>query len=79
MTNLEAIKQMNNEELAFFLSIVQWDDLNSIHMIYEKDFEYFKKYLNENGDGLIDAIHYSIDDWKSCNSIRNKEQQGENT
>ena len=77
-TKLEAIRQMNNEELAFFLSIVQWNDLNCIHLMPKEDIDYFKKYLNEDGEGLIESVHYSLEDWKSYNSNTLEEQQGEN-
>ena len=56
MTNLEAIKQMSVEELAFFLSVTRWDDLNSIHMIPKEDIDYFTEYLNKDGSELVESV-----------------------
>lgn len=56
MTNFDAIKQMNIEDLAFFLSIVEIGDLNSIPNISNEDVNYYKNYLKNNGD-LINTLH----------------------
>ena len=64
MTNLEAIRQMNLNELAFFLSVTRWDDLNSIHMIPKEDIDYFTEYLNKDGSGLVESVKYCMEDWK---------------
>ena len=64
MTNLEAIRQMNLNELAFFLSVTRWDDLNSIHMIPKEDIDYFTEYLNKDGSKLIESVNFCMEDWK---------------
>ncbi len=64
MTNLEAIRQMSLEELAFFLSVTRWDDLNSIHMIPKEDIDYFTEYLNKDGSKLIESVKSCMEDWK---------------
>lgn len=67
MLNLEAIRQMNLKELAFFLSVIKWDDLNSIHMIPKEDIDYFTEYLNKDGEQLIESTQYLMKDWENCN------------
>ena len=57
MTRFDAIKQMNIEDLAFFLSIVELGDLNSIPNISNEDVNYYKNYLKEEDNDLIDALH----------------------
>lgn len=57
MTRYDVIKQMNIEDLAFFLSIVEWGDLNSIPNITNEDIDYYKNYLKEEDNDLIDALH----------------------
>ena len=66
MTNLEAMRQMSLEELAFFLSVTRWGDLNSIHMIPKEDIDYFTKYLNKDGSELIESVKSCMEDWKKC-------------
>lgn len=58
MTRFDAIKQMKIEDLAFFLSIVELNDLNSISNITNKDIDYYINYLKEeDSSDLIDALH----------------------
>lgn len=57
MTRFDAIKQMNIEDLAFFLSIVELGDLNSIPNITNEDINYYINYLKEEDNDLIDALH----------------------
>ena len=58
MTRFNAIKQMNIEDLAFFLSIVELNDINSIHNITNEDISYYINYLKEeDSSDLIDALH----------------------
>lgn len=59
MTRFDAIKQMNIEDLAFFLSIVELGDLNSIPNITNKDIDYYINYLKkeDNDNDLIDSLH----------------------
>ena len=59
MTRFDAIKQMNIEDLAFFLSIIELGDLNSIPNIANEDINYYISYLKEEDNGLIDALHKS--------------------
>ena len=47
MTRFDAIKQMNIEDLAFFLSIVELGDINSIPNITKEDINYYINYLKE--------------------------------
>ena len=54
MTNFEVIKQMNQEELAFFLAVVELNDPNAIPNIDVGDVDYFKEYLNKDGEGLLE-------------------------
>ena len=71
MTNLEAIRQMSLEELAFFLSVTRWDDLNSIHMIPKEDIDYFTEYLNKDGSELIESVKFCMEDWKKYMESKN--------
>lgn len=64
MTNLEAIRQMNLEELAFFLCVTQWNEPNSIHMMPKEDIDYFTEYLNKDGSELIGSVKFCMEDWK---------------
>ena len=64
MTNLEAIRQMNLKELAFFLSVTRCDNPNSIHMIPKEDIDYITEYLNKDGSKLIESVRYCMEDWK---------------
>lgn len=57
MTRFDAIKQMNVEDLAFFLSIVELGDLNSIPNIANEDINYYINYLKEEDNILIDVLH----------------------
>ena len=58
MTRFDVIKQMNIEDLAFFLSIVELNDLNSISNITNKDIDYYINYLKEeDSSDLIGALH----------------------
>jgi hypothetical protein len=57
MTRYDVIKQMNIEDLAFFLSIVEWGDLNSIPNITNEDIDYYKNYLKEEDNDLIGTLH----------------------
>ena len=58
MTRFDVIKQMNIEDLAFFLSIVELNDLNSISNITNKDISYYINYLKEeDSSDLINALH----------------------
>jgi len=58
MTRFDAIKQMNVEDLAFFLSIVELGDLNSIPNITNKDIDYYMNYFKEeDGSDLINTLH----------------------
>ena len=57
MTKFDAIKQMSIEDLAFFLSIIEWGDLNSIPNITNEDIDYYKNYLKEEDNNLIDTLH----------------------
>jgi hypothetical protein len=57
MTRFDVIKQMNIEDLAFFLSIIEWGDLNSIYNITNGDINYYINYLKEEDNDLIDALH----------------------
>ena len=57
MTRFDAIKQMNIEDLAFFLSIVELGDLNSIPNISNEDINYYINYLKEEDNNLINALH----------------------
>lgn len=58
MTRFDAIKQMNVEDLAFFLSIIELNDLNSISNITNKDIDYYINYLKEEDNSdLINALH----------------------
>lgn len=57
MTRLDIIKQMNVEDLAFFLSIVELGDLNSIPNITNKDINYYINYLKEEDNNFLDALH----------------------
>lgn len=57
MTRFDAIKQMNIEDLAFFLSILECDDLNSIPNITDEDIDYYKNYLKDEDNDLIDILH----------------------
>lgn len=59
MTRFDVIKQMNIEELAFFLSILELADFNSIPNISNEDINYYINYLKEEDNGLIDALHKS--------------------
>ena len=74
MTNLEAIRQMNLKELAYFLSVIKWDDLNSIHMIPKEDIDYFTEYLNKNGSKLIESVKSCMEDWKKYMESEDKER-----
>ena len=73
MTNLEAIRQMDLKELAFFLSITRWDDLNSIYMIPKEDIDYFTEYLNKDGSELIESVKFCMEDWKKYMVSEDKE------
>ena len=57
MTKFDAIKQMNIEDLAFFLSMVELGDLNSIPNIKNEDINYYINYLKEEDPNLIDILH----------------------
>ena len=57
MTRFDAIKQMNIEDLAFFMSILECDDLNSIPNITDEDIDYYKNYLKDEDNDLIDILH----------------------
>ena len=57
MTRLDIIKQMNVEDLAFFLSIVELGDLNSIPNIDNESINYYINYLKEEDNDLLDALH----------------------
>lgn len=58
MTRFDAIKQMSVEDLAFFLSIIELNDLNSISNITDKDIDYYINYLKEeDNSNLINALH----------------------
>ena len=57
MTRFDAVKQMNIEDFAFFLSIVELSDLNSISNITNKDIDYYINYHKEEDNDLIDALH----------------------
>ena len=57
MTRCDVVKQMNIEDLAFFLSIIGWGDLNSIPNITNEDIEYYKDYLKEEDNDLIGILH----------------------
>ena len=59
MTRFDAIKQMNVEDLAFFLSIIELNDLNSIPNIDNESINYYKNYLKEEDNGLMDTLHKS--------------------
>ena len=73
MTRFNAIKQMNIEDLAFFLSIVELNDLNSIHNITNEDISYYINYLKEEDNSdLIDALHQlnkSRRDYKEAENV----------
>jgi succinate dehydrogenase flavin-adding protein (antitoxin of CptAB toxin-antitoxin module) len=74
MTRYDVIKQMNIEDLAFFLSIVEWGDLNSIPNITNEDIDYYKNYLKEEDNDLIDALHKlnkSRHDYKETEDVNN--------
>lgn len=71
MTRFDAIKQMNIEDLAFFLSILECDDLNSIPNITDEDIDYYKNYLKDEDNDLIDILHElnkSRHDYKEVNN-----------
>ncbi len=57
MTKFDAIKQMSIEDLAFFLSVIEWGDLNSIPNITNEDIDYYKNYLKEEDNDLIGTLH----------------------
>lgn len=58
MTRFDAIKQMSVEDLAFFLSIIELNDLNSISNITNEDIDYYINYLKEEDNSdLINALH----------------------
>lgn len=58
MTRFNAIKQMSVEDLAFFLSIIELNDLNSISNITDKDICYYINYLKEeDSSDLTNALH----------------------
>ena len=57
MTRFDAIKQMNIEDLSFFLSIVELGDLNSIWNIGNESINYYINYLKEEDDDFIDVLH----------------------
>lgn len=57
MIRLDIIKQMNVEDLAFFLSIVELGDLNSIPNIDNESIDYYINYLKEEDNDLLDALH----------------------
>ena len=57
MSRFDVIKQMNIDDLAFFLSIVECGDLNSIPNIDNDTINYYKNYLKEEDNDLIDALH----------------------
>jgi hypothetical protein len=57
MTKFDAIKQMSIEDLAFFLSVIEWGDLNSIPNITNEDIDYYKNYLKEEDNDLINTLH----------------------
>ena len=59
MTRFDAIKQMNIEDLAFFLSIIELGDLNSIPNVDNESINYYKNYLKEEDNDLIDTLHKS--------------------
>lgn len=65
MTNYEAIKQMSIEELAFFLCVVENNDLNSIPNINIEDVNYFLEYLNKDGNGLVEYVRELLNKVKS--------------
>lgn len=61
MTNLEAIRQMNIEELAFFLCATNIPDPNDIPNITNEDIQYYKEYLSkEDGEGVLEATRELI-------------------
>lgn len=56
MNNFDAIKQMNEEELAFFLAAAAVCDPNDILCITRENTSYYMEYLNkEDGEGLLEA------------------------
>ena len=57
MTKFDVIKQMNIEDLAFFLSMVELGDPNSIPNIKNEDINYYINYLKEEDPNLIDILH----------------------
>ncbi len=58
MTRFDVIKKMSIEDLAFFLSIIELNDLNSISNITDKDIDYYINYLKEeDSSNLINALH----------------------
>jgi uncharacterized membrane protein YvbJ len=57
MTKFDAIKQMTIEDLAFFLSMVELGDLNSIPNITNEDINYYINYLKKEDNDLIDVLH----------------------
>jgi hypothetical protein len=57
MTRFDVIKQMNIEDLAFFLSIIELDDLNSIPNINNESINYYINYLKEEDNDLINTLH----------------------
>lgn len=59
MTRFDVIKQMNIEDLAFFLNIVELGDINSIPNITNEDINYYINYLKEEDNDLIDTLHTS--------------------
>ena len=73
MTNLETIKQMSQEELAFFLCATQWNDLNTVHMMPKEDLAYFVNYLNKDGSSLIESVQYCMNDWNDYNKENENE------
>lgn len=75
MTRFDAIKQMNIEDLAFFLSIVELGDLNSIWNIGNESINYYINYLKEEDDDFIDVLHKlnkSRHDYKEVDNGNNK-------
>ena len=59
MTRFDIIKQMNIEDLAFFLSIIELGDLNSIPNITNEDISYYISYLKEEDNDFMDILHKS--------------------
>lgn len=75
ITKFDVIKQMNIEDLAFFLSIIELGDLNSIPNIDNESINYYINYLKEEDNGLIDILHKSN---KSRHDYKEQED-GKNT